>query len=202
MRKLLYLTLVLGAAGIYSCDDDAGPDGNYGDSSIRPAMELNSFYCKADPSKVYTLTVDPTQPTDTTYIYSYEAKDTVKDANGNPVIGSNGQLQINTHTVEYKGMTAKYVVYEPIEMPALPTVTTAAADTFIMRAVTNSHWSSSVAGGRTGLSMVNGSGAGDSDVSFRITKNTSKSARTRYAYIYTSDSTVMHKLTFIQKGSN
>ena len=68
MKRFPYLMAValIGASFAASCNnDDPGPNGNYGDLSVRPQMAIAGFYSKNDPSKAYEMKIDGSQPTDT-----------------------------------------------------------------------------------------------------------------------------------------
>lgn len=192
MKKLAYFLTACIALGFASCDDEAGPDGNYGEK-IPVSFALNSVSLLSDPSETYPLTVDPSAKTDTTYIYTYQKRDTVFDSEGKPEIRPDGSMNVNVQTIEYEGpITARYYVYEPI-------VVKAEMDEYIVELSSNARWTVGTLVG-TAISCPRLSGSGDGYTQFKLNLNRSQTARRQsIAYIYSNDSTVMHKLTFEQK---
>lgn len=192
MRKLFYLLTACVAVGLTGCDDEAGPDGNYGEE-VPVYFELGTISLLSDPTEVYPLTIDPNAKTDTTYIYSYTERDTVFDADGEPEILPDGSLNVTETVIEYEGpITARYYVYEPV-------VVKSEMAEYMVTLNSNSRWTVGKLIG-SAVSCPKLSGGGDGYTQFKLNLNRSTTSRRRsIAYIYSNDSTVMHKLTFEQK---
>ncbi|MDE5596090.1 MAG: hypothetical protein K2I89_11060, partial [Muribaculaceae bacterium] len=75
---------------------------------------------------------------DSTYRYSYNVYDTLKDASGEAILDKDGKLQITT-TVDYyfSHITAKYVEFERITLPSYVDVE---LDTFDLEVNSNAKW--------------------------------------------------------------
>lgn len=194
MRKLLYLLTIGVVAGcMAACDDD--DDGTFGEK-IDAVLEINSVTPHLTPDQPIALVRDASAPTDTTYIYYYTKRDTIRLADGTPEILPDGSMHIVTEKIEYEGpIRAKYFVYEPV-------VVANVADTLDIAITSNSRWTVGTLVG-TGIGCTNTKGGGDGGTSITLQLNRSTTARrTTVAYIYTNDSTVMHKVTFEQKKRN
>lgn len=200
MKKLLLFIVLFGAMStIVSCEKVAE---NPGDYDLKATLELGSVVTSIGGTE-YPLTVS--REIDTTYRYSYTENDTTKDANGDPVIGEDGNLIIRTDTLWYTGITsARYIEMEPILLPST-------ADTFSIKLTSNARWRAPLPSAGTGVqwyfsyNITTGgtslTGGGDSEVDFRVTRNRGRQrAVTAVQYIFTSDSTVMYKLQFNQSG--
>ncbi|MBR1593440.1 MAG: hypothetical protein IJ659_01530 [Alloprevotella sp.] len=201
MRKLLLIPFILGAVAalVVACDDS---NGNPGDFSLKATLSVDPVVVSVTGTE-YPLNV--ARVVDTTYRYFYTESDTTKDADGKPVIGSDGKLIINVDTIWYNSkITAKLTEYELIELPA-------AADTFTIKLASNARWMANVpdAGGKvqwyfnynllTGATSL--SGGGDGCVYFRVTRNKNyRRSVVAVQDIMTSDSTVIARLNFVQKG--
>lgn len=201
MRKLLFIPLILGlvSAFVVSCDET---NENPGDFSLKATLSIDPVVVSKTGTE-YPLNV--ARVVDTTYRYFYTESDTTKDANGEPVIGNDGKLIIKVDTIWYNSkITAKLTEYDLVELPS-------AADTFTIKLVSNARWMAPVpsSGGKvqwyfnynllTGTTSL--SGGGDGNVYFRTVRNKNK-RRSVVAVqdIMTSDSTVLARLNFVQKG--
>ena len=201
MRKLLFIPLILGAISTFvvSCDETYDNPGGF---NLKATLSIDPVLV-AKSGAEYPLNV--ARVVDTTYRYYYTESDTTKDADGNPVIGGDGKYIIKVDTIWYNSkITAKLTEYDLVELPA-------AEDTFTIKLTSNARWMAPVpsAGGKipwyfnynllTGATSL--SGGGDGFVYFRVTRNKNKRrAVTAVQDIMTSDSTVLARLNFVQKG--
>lgn len=201
MKKLIYLTLLaIGGFTIASCDKD--PATNPGDFSLKSTLEVEPQIVSTGG---FTAELKLLRQIDSTYQYSSVKSDTVKDAQGNPVIGADGKLQIKNDTTWYdSNTTAKFSEYEVVQLPS-------AADTFTISLKSNAQWKAPVpsAGGKAqwyfNYNLLTGStstsGGGDGYVYFRTLRNRNKKrAVTAVQDIMTNDSTVLVRLRFSQSG--
>lgn len=194
MKKLIYM-LALGllycATG---CEDEPG---NPGDFSVKSVLEIGAVTSLTTGDE-YSLTV--AREIDSTYMYSYTVNDTVKDENGEPEIGADGNYIINTEIRYYPSrVTARFIEMEPITLAS-------SVDTFSIALKSNARWLAPVpdAGGKVqwyyNVNSTTG-GGGDGAVNFRVTRNRNYTrAVDAVQYIHTQDSTVMYKLVFKQAG--
>lgn len=191
MKKFVYIVAGLLTLGAVACNDADGPQNNYGDLKVKRQLEAVGISSLIDPERVYSLEIDPNAPTDTTYMYATEVRDTTFDANGEPMVGPDGEV-IQTITTEWVAgkITAKYHVYKPIELPT-------SIDTIAVKLVGNVSWNASVA--KEGLFVINAKGNGDSNLKLRTTLNRNKK-RARTLWIVSGDSLVMMQIPFVQKG--
>lgn len=201
MRKLLFIPFILGAicTFVVSCDDT---NGNPGDFNLKATLSVDPVVVSVTGAE-YPLNV--ARVTDTTYRYFYTESDTTKDADGKPVIGDDGKFIIKVDTIWYNSkITAKLTEYDLVELPA-------AEDTFTIKLASNARWMANIpdAGGKvqwyynynllTGATSL--SGGGDGFVYFRVTRNKNyRRAVVAVQDIMTSDSTVLARLRFVQKG--
>lgn len=197
MKKLLYLTgaaLLLGS--VVACDDEFE---NPGDFNLKSELELDSFIYGRSGAQ-FRVEIDSIK--DSVYRYSYTVKDTLRDANGDYAISSDGSLTITTDTLYYNSKrTAKVYYVHPLELESV-------ADTFYLDVNSNARWLASVpsdaAKGTQWYFNWNSStaGGGDSRFEFRVTRNLRKTNRDYAVHqeILTSDSTVMFIIPMIQKG--
>ena len=186
------------AMGFWSCDDDE----TYGDFSVRSFLEVSPELVSIHGDR-YPLTVS--RSIDTTYRYSYTERDTLKDANGAPVLGEDGEIVIQVDTIWYDSQTtARFTEYEVVELPS-------SADTFSIALRSNAQWKAPVpgTGGKAqwyyNYNIHNGgtstSGGGDGFVDFRVSRNRGyRRVVVAEQNILTSDSTVFVRLKFVQKG--
>ncbi len=201
MKKLFYLTLLaIGGFTIASCDKEAAS--NPGDFSLKSTLEVEPQIVSTGG---FTAELKLLRSIDSTYQYSSIKNDTVKDAEGNPVIGSDGKLQIKADTTWYDGnTTARFSEYEVVALPA-------SADTFTIRLKSNAQWKAPVPSPGTkaqwyfNYNLLTGttstSGGGDGYVYFRTLRNRNKKRSvTAVQDIMTNDSTVLVRLRFDQSG--
>lgn len=201
MRKLLYFMFLLGVASwvVVACDDTKD---NPGDFSLKATLEVEPVLVSVKGNE-YALNV--ARVTDTTYRYFYTENDTTKDENGEPVIGSDGKLIIKVDTIYYNSkVTAKLTEYELLELPS-------EADTFTVSLRSNARWKAPVpsAGGKVqwyfNYNLLTGgtstAGGGDGRMYFRTTRNKNyRRSVVAVQDIMTSDSTVLVRLNFVQRG--
>lgn len=108
---------------------------NPGDFSIRSELRIGELRSLVT-GDVYPLIVR--REIDTVYRYSYEVSDTAKDAQGNPLLRPDGQLDITTETRWYDGpKTAHFVEYETVYLPSFENVP---VDTFELKVYSNANW--------------------------------------------------------------
>lgn len=173
----------------------------YGDYSVRSQLELLPEVVSIN-GDTYPLVVART--IDTTYRYFRTEEDTIKNAEGKPLLDANGNMQFVYDTLWYNGTTGKYTEYETVTLPAQ-------ADTFTIALHSNAQWKAPVpsTGGkvqwfynyniRTGTTST--AGGGDGFVDFRVSRNRNKKrAVTAVQDIYTNDSASFVRLRFEQKG--
>lgn len=201
MRKLFFAILIAMAGfTIVACDKEAAK--NPGDFNLKSTLEV-------DPQIVstggFTGELKLVRTIDSTYQYSSVTNDTLKDAQGNPIIGADGKLQITSDTTWHDGnITAKFSEYEVMMLPSK-------ADTFTITLKSNAQWKAPVpsAGGKAqwyfNYNLLTGStstsGGGDGYVYFRVLRNRNKKrAVTAVQDIMTNDSTVLVRLRFRQSG--
>ncbi|MDE5567251.1 MAG: hypothetical protein K2K00_05160 [Muribaculaceae bacterium] len=133
MKQLFYLSaLGLAMAAIASCDNDPT---NPGDFNVKSELEIAQLRSRVT-GESYPLTV--ARSIDSTYRYSYNVYDTLKDASGEAILDKDGKLQITT-TVDYyfSHITAKYVEFERITLPSYVDVE---LDTFDLEVNSNAKW--------------------------------------------------------------
>ena len=121
MRKLLSFAMAgFCLCGIVACEDSFE---NPGDFNVKSTLE---FAPASALSKVDGITYEfkVREEKDTAFVSFYTKNDTTKDASGNPVIGSDGKLEIKTDTIYFKtGKVAHYYEMDTITLPSY-------ADTF------------------------------------------------------------------------
>ena len=191
MKKLLYFIFLIGGLlYLSSCEKEAK---NPGDFSLKSELEVRGITSKS--GKVFDMEV--LRSIDSTYQYFYEKKDTLKDESGNYVL-EGGKYQVTTDSVYYNGsITAKFIELKKIVLePELDTITVTLRS--------NAKWKAPMpsSGGKVQWFFTqNLAGGGDGEVIIAVTKNKNYE-RTVDAeqYILTSDSTIMYKLVFGQKG--
>ena len=201
MRKLLSFAMAgFCLCGIVACEDSFE---NPGDFNVKSTLE---FAPASALSKVDGITYEfkVREEKDTAFVSFYTKNDTTKDASGNPVIGSDGKLEIKTDTIYFKtGKVAHYYEMDTITLPSY-------ADTFTVHIKSNALWKApQFKPEKTqwffnynlktdGTSLY---GGGDGYFYFRTIRNTKKSRFEKaHQYIFTSDSTVMYHFVFAQKG--
>ena len=201
MKKTLSVILCMISLLSYTaCEKDTTLN-TFGDYSIQSQLELFPEVISVNGDS-YPLVAARTA--DTTYRYFYTEEDTIKNAEGKPLLDSNGNLQLVYDTIWYNGTTGKFTEYELVELPAQ-------ADTFTISLRSNAQWKAPVppTGGkvqwfynynlRTGTTST--AGGGDGYVDFRVSRNRNyKRAVVAVQDIYTNDSSVFVRLYFVQKG--
>ena len=174
----------------------------YGDYSVRSQLELLPEVVSIHGDS-YPLVIART--VDTTFRYFRTEQDTIKNAEGKPLLDSNGNLQLEYDTIWYTGTTGRFTEYEPVILPPQ-------ADTFTIALRSNAQWKAPVpsTGGKvqwfynynlrtTGTNST--AGGGDGYVDFRVSRNRNyKRAVTAVQDIYTNDSAAFSRLYFVQKG--
>ena len=114
MKKLIYVILT-GAVLAFMAACENEPE-NPGDFSIKSKLDLAGLVSQNKGTQ-YTLSV--ARQADTTYEYFYNVYDTLKDAQGEPLVGSDGKLQITTTQKSYfSKKTARLIEYEPVLLPS------------------------------------------------------------------------------------
>lgn len=204
MKKLFYLiasSLVV-ANMLTACEDDVAK--NPGDFNLKPTLEISEVITSLNSGDFQ---LKKQRETDTTYRYFYLKEDTLRDADGNFVIDSRGNMVVKTDTVYYNSkITARLTEYELVMLPA-------PADTFSISLKSNAKWNAPLPPKVDGKEVnwyynynnwVGGSlttGGGDGEVGFRVSRNRNKTRATVAVQdIMTADSTVLIRLRFCQKG--
>lgn len=185
MKKIFYLIAAVGITwGIVSCDNEPK---NPGDYSVKAELSLGDVVSKVD-GKVYALQV--AKSVDSVFTSKVTAYDTIWDENGNFVSREARDVIIPSK------FTTKYIEYEPI-------MVSAQADTFDIHVSSNAKWFISTASYRGSSTFYNISsgGGGNGSLSFRSTINRNATRKVAADLnVYTSDSTVYHKVTLLQEG--
>lgn len=201
MRKLFYVLLLMVAGfGLAACEDDVAK--NPGDFNLKSTLEMETQIVSTGG---YSGQLQLLRSIDTTYQYPSVRRDTLFDANGKPLLGPDGKMQITSDTTWVDGkITARMDEYRLVTLPAK-------ADTFTLALRSNARWKAPVpsAGGKVqwfyNYNLVTGStstaGGGDGYVYFRVTRNRNKKRAVEAVQdIITSDSTVLVRLHFTQAG--
>lgn len=202
MRNNFLTPLLFGIvlALMFSCSDSTKE--NPGDFSLKAELEIDPVIVSTSGSE-YALEV--ARVVDTTYRYFYTKNDTLKDDDGEPVIGPDGKYSIKIDTIYYDSkITAKFTEYQLLELPSY-------ADTFTVKLKSNARWRAPEpsSGGKAqwffNYNLLTGgtsiSGGGDGNVFFRVTRNKNyRRSVVAVQDIMTSDSTVLARLRFVQKG--
>ncbi len=191
MKRLLYFIFLIGGLSyLSSCEKEAK---NPGDFSLKSELEVIGITSKS--GEVFDLEV--LRSIDSTYRYFYEKKDTLKDESGNYIFES-GKYQVRIDSVYYNSnITAKFVELKKIILePRM--------DTILIALRSNAKWKAPMpsSGGKAQWFFTqNLAGGGNGKVTVAVTRNKNYE-RTVDAeqYILTSDSTIMYKLVFGQKG--
>lgn len=197
MKKLLYLAAATGMIAMFAaCEDELK---NPGDFSVKSELELTQVRSLSN-GHVYPLSV--ARSIDTTYRYYYTVYDTVKDAEGNPVLGTDGRLQISTEEKYYLSkITAKFVEFDTIFIPSYEDL---AVDTLSLDIVSNANWRApELTTPVTWYSVVNASSTGGGDGAFLFSVNQFKNEISRHKVqqdLFTRDSTLMFRLHFRHYG--
>lgn len=201
MKSLLYAFLFMAAGfGLAACEDDEAK--NPGDFSLKSTLEMEPQIVSTGG---YTGELQLLRSVDTTYQYPAVKRDTLFGADGKPLIGADGKMQITVDTTWVDGkITARMTEYQLVTLPAK-------ADTFTLALRSNARWKAPVpsTGGKVqwyyNYNLVTGStstaGGGDGYVYFRVTRNRNKKRAVEAVQdIITCDSTVLVRLHFTQSG--
>lgn len=187
MKKILYLIAALGITwGVVSCDNEPK---NPGDFSVKSTMSLGNMV-SLSTGEVYALKVAKT--VDSIFTSKVTAYDTIWDENGEFL-----KREAKEVIVPAK-FTTTYVEYEPVVLPI-------AADTLAIDITTNARWESpQPTRPRGGVQFYNDattSGGGDGTIVIRSDYNEFYNTTAAASLnIYTSDSTVYHKVLLHQTG--
>lgn len=192
MRKLVYLLLLLGGCSWFSaCEEEAK---NPGDFSLK--TELKVLGATTTSGKAFDLNVLRT--IDSTYVRFTIRKDTLKDSDGTPIKDPNGKLTITDDTTFYKGrITAKFIEMKKVVLDS-------SLDTVLISLESNAKWMAPMpsGGGKAQWFFTQRlAGGGDGTIVARVVQNKeTQRAVDAVQYVLTSDSAVMYKLVFGQKG--
>lgn len=191
MRKLLYLFLLIGFMGIYSCEKAAE---NPGDFNLKTELEVLGISTK----NLGDLDMKILRSTDTTYVRFYVTSDTLVDANGNPILNEKGKFQITKDTTYYNGnITAKFVEIEKVTLNS-------SVDTIYVSIESNAKWQAPMpsSGDKAQWFFTQRlAGGGNGTMVASVYRNKNYTRRVdAVQYILTSDSMTMYKLVFGQRG--
>lgn len=197
MKKLFYGVIVATAlSGLYACDDT--PD-TYGDFSIKPELKTGSAFVSRNTGAEYPLII--AQEFDSTYRYTYDVYDTLKDATGTPILDAGGKLQITTtEGYYYSKTTAHVVVYEKIMFPSYEDIE---YDTITLDIYSNSTWRAPMAKAVNWYNNVGNTEKGGGDGTFKFSIkcfNNIVSKNEVEQELLTGDSTVMYRFSFGHYG--
>lgn len=196
MKNLLIVVLLFGGLLVFFSCEKNGMD-NPGDFSLKATLSVVGISTKSG----LDFPVNVLRTIDSTYVRTYQRTDTVKDENGDYVLDAEGKYTFVKVDVEYEGnITAKFVELEKILLES-------PVDTVVVEIATNAIWKAPIpsTGGRAAWFLTQRTaGGGDAYVRAAIIQNKSKNPRKVDAvqYIFTSDSTIMYKLVFGQKGAD
>ena len=197
MRKLLYITL-LGVLiiGISACEDT--PE-NPGDFSLKSELKLGDVLESRTTGAKYPLVV--AREFDSTYRYFYEVYDTLKDAAGEPILDSNGKLQITVTEESYLSRrTAHFIEFEKIMFPSYEDVD---FDTITLTINSNANWQAPMNVSVNWYNNVDGTSTGGGDGTFKFSVKqfgNVVSKNVAVQEIFTRDSTVMYRFYFGHTG--
>ncbi|MCH5241366.1 MAG: hypothetical protein J1F67_02935 [Muribaculaceae bacterium] len=185
MKKIFYLIAAVGITwGIVSCDNEPK---NPGDYSVKSELSIGDVVSQVN-GQVYALQV--AKSIDSVFTNKVTAYDTIWDENGNFVSREGREVIIPSK------FTTKYVEYEPIMVPA-------EADTFEIHVTSNAKWFLSTASyrGSSTFYNINSGGGGNGTLLFRSAINRNGTRKVAADLnVYTSDSTIYHKVTLLQEG--
>ena len=187
MKKIFYLIAAIGLTWtVVSCDNEPK---NPGDYSVKSELSLGNIVSQVN-GEVYPLRVS--KSIDTVFTTKVTVYDTIWDANGDYVSRESRDVYVPSK------VTTKYVEYEPVVLPV-------PADTFGLQISTNARWlAAPLLRPRGGVQFYNDattSGGGDGTLIFRSDYNEFYTTTTPAALnIYTSDSTVYHRVNLHQLG--
>ncbi len=195
MRKIFYPIALVGVlmASMASCDNVPENPGNY---NVACEIAVGSVISNST-GKEYPITF--VREIDTVYQHRYFKYDTLKNANGEPVI-TNGRMTITTDTLYYPSKyTARYKCSDTIMLPSV-------ADTFSVKIKSNARWFAPVPDNKKLKQWffnynASLSGSGDGTMQFYVERNRAKKrANIAEQIIFTQDTTVMLNVVFGQRG--
>ena len=197
MRKLLYVALAAATlAGVYACDNVAE---NPGDFSLKPELKFGSAMVSKNTGAQYPLVV--AREFDSTYRYTYDIYDTLKDANGDPILDAQGKLQITTTEGSYLSKrTAHCIFYEKIMFPSYDDVE---FDTIMLDISSNANWKALMGSSVNWYNNVGNTEKGGGDGTFMFSVKQFGNVLSKYEVtqdFYTADSTVMYRMVFGHYG--
>lgn len=179
-----------------SCDNESLKK-NPGDFNLKSELTLGTF---STYNNATTIPLNIIETSDTVYKHSYTKNDTVKDAQGKPVIGEDGNLVIHKDTLfSLSKIKAKHIKMQAIVLPPQ-------ADTFKIKITSNARWFAPVPdtkGKAQWFFNYNSTttGGGNATYAFRVLRNRGrKRINTSIQEIFTSDSTIIYTIPFEQKG--
>lgn len=182
--------------GLWSCNDE--PE-RYGDFSLKPELKLGSAMVSKNTGAEYGLKV--AREYDSTYRYSYNVYDTLKDDAGIPVLDNAGKLQITvSEDFYYSKRTAHVVEYEKIMFPSYEDIE---FDTLTLDIFSNSNWRAPMGAPVNWYNNVGNTekGGGDGTFSFSIKRfNNVVSKNEVQQEIFTNDSLTMYRFSFGHYG--
>lgn len=212
MKKLLGLTIAMGMVfAILSCEDAAE---NPGDFNLKAELTMDPMIVTSTGGQTYTFEEEAVF--DTAFTSTFEKIDTTfeVDANGDfvigddgkkvPVIGDDGHIITTATPITFE--TGKKGVFHRMKMIKLESK----ADTFTVHIKSNARWRAPQYAPtkvqwffnynlRTDGNSLTGNG--DGYFYFRTIRNKNKTrVEPVPQYIFTSDSTVMYQLNFVQAG--
>lgn len=193
MKKAFFLlaSTLLAAFLLTACEEDVAK--NPGDFNLKSALDIEP-YLTSNSGAQFQLT--KLREADTTYVYFYTTEDTLRDEKGEFIIDSKGNYIIKVDTIYYNSnITAKLKEYQLVALPA-------PADTFTLTLKSNAKWKAPEprVSGVQWFYVMNLAGGGDSNLKFRVSRNRTRNPRPAiFQNIFTEDSTVMVRLSFMQE---
>lgn len=187
MRKLLPIAAAGALMTMIACDE--APK-NPGDFTVASKVEI-AYFKSLTTNAEYKLEVDSEK--DTVWTYPQYKRDTLKGADGKPVIGDNGKLVVKVDTLKVPGWTKGHLIhYKDVVLPSYPDVP---FDTLEIRLNSNANWLAPAPPSTVNwFSNINAStaGGGDGMVQFTIKQFSGTTSKwTAEQIIMSKDSTVM-----------
>lgn len=197
MRKLLLCSLLGATAiGFTACQDDPK---NPGDFSLKSELQLAQKMVSKNTGREYPLVV--AREFDSTFRYTYEVYDTIKDAAGNPILDDSGKLQIITTEESYLSRrTAHFIEYKKIMFLSYEDVD---FDTITLDLKSNANWQAPMDADVNWYKILDGTNKGGGDGTFKISIKqfgNVESNKVAVQEIYSRDSTVMYRFYFGHYG--
>ncbi|MDE6270732.1 MAG: hypothetical protein K2M12_07785, partial [Muribaculaceae bacterium] len=181
---------------VWACDDDPEV---YGDFSLKPELKVGAAMVSKNTGAEYQLVV--AREYDSTYRYSYNVYDTLKDETGRPILDNGGKLQITTSEAYYYSKRTGHIVeFEKIMFPSYEAIE---FDTIRLDIVSNANWRAPMGKAVNWYNNVGNTekGGGDGTFSFSIKRfNNEVSKNIVEQEIFTSDSLTMYRFTFGHYG--